>query len=41
VNNRITNIWGAKFTKNKTKNREIFFNVGSIALSVDNFRQNS
>jgi len=37
----MTNIWGANFTKNKTKNRDIFFNVGSIVLSVNNFRQNS
>jgi len=37
----MTNIWGAKFTKNKMKNHDIFFNVGSISLSVNNFRQNS
>jgi len=37
----MTNIWGANFTKNKTKNRDIFFDVGYIALSVNNIRQNS
>jgi len=37
----MANIWDANFTKNKTKNSDIFLNTDFIALSVNNFRQNS
>jgi len=37
----MTNIWSINFTKNKTKNSDIFLNTDSSAFSAKNFRQNS
>jgi len=37
----MTNIWGVNFTKNKTKNSDIFLNTDSNAFNVKNFCQNS
>jgi len=35
------NIWGANFTKNKTKNGDIFLIIDSSVLNAKNFCQNS